>query len=108
MALFINIPDSANSEQLVTLGGLEYTFQSTFNSRDQRYRLSISQRGAVIIDNMKLMEGITLTGKYDLPLFDHGELFVIKAESTEDPIGRNNVGFNKPYELLYLTRSELQ
>jgi hypothetical protein len=108
MALSINIPDSANNEVRVALGGLDYTFSYSFNTRDQRYRLDILQRGTAIIRGLKLMESALITSKYDLPLFDHGQLAVVRLERTSFDAGRNNMGFGKAYALIYFSNEELE
>jgi hypothetical protein len=107
MALSINIPDSSNNEVKVALGGFDYTFQYSFNTRDQRYRLSILQRGFPIIRGLKLVESSLITDKYDLPLFDHGQLIVVRLQETDLGAGRSNMGFGKAYGLVYFSNEEL-
>jgi len=45
--------------------------------------------------------------KYALLDFDHGELVVFKMKQTDEPLGRDNFGNGKAYELLYVSREEL-
>jgi hypothetical protein len=107
MALKINVPDSANTQSNVSLGGSNYLFDFTFNDRDGRYRLTISLNGESVISGLKLIENVIITQKYDLPDFDHGELLLVKIKDTTDPAGRNNIGIGKAYELIYLSNEEL-
>ena len=107
MPLFINVPDSANAEQGVSLSGINYNFKFAYNSRDQRFRLSIYLDTIPVIEGLKLIENNSTTGKYDLVDFDHGELFLVRIEDTSKEASRDNVGFDKPYRLTYLTNEEL-
>lgn len=107
MPLFINVPDSANAEQVVSLGGSNYNFKFSYNSRDQRFRLSIYLGGVSVIEGMKLVESTNPTGKYDLVNFDHGQLFLVRIEDTGQAATRDNIGFDKPYRLTYLTNEEI-
>ena len=107
MPLFINVPDSANAEQEVSLGGINYNFKFSYNSRDQRYRLSIYLGTESLVDGLKLIENNSITGKYDLVNFDHGELFLVRIEDTSKEASRDNIGFDKPYRLTYYTNDEL-
>jgi hypothetical protein len=107
MPLFISIPDSANSEPEVPLGGLLYNFRFEYNTRDERYRLSIDLNNISVIRGLKIIESTAPTLKYDLVSFDHGQLFVVRAENTKEPVGRDNFGADKPYRLLYLANSEI-
>ena len=107
MPLLISVPDSANAASEVTLGGQDYTFEFNFNTRDSRYRFDILQNNVPVIRGLKIVENASLTSKYDLPNFNHGELLVINTEQTSDPVGRNNFGIGKPYELVYFTNAEL-
>lgn len=107
MAIYVNIPDSAYVGQDVTLGGTLYNFEFTYNSRDERYRLSIHTDEVPVIEGMKLVEQTSPTGKYDLVNFDHGQLYVVRVQETSNQVGRDNIGSNKPYRLLYLTNEEI-
>ena len=107
MAVYINVPDSANAVQKVALGGLTYTFDFSYNSRDKRYRLSIALGDTPVITGMKLIESVSPTNKYNLVDFDHGQLTLIRVEDTGQEAGRGNVGLDKPYRLAYLTNKEI-
>lgn len=107
MPLIIDTPSSSWSQQDVTLGGKKYTFVYKYNSRDERWRLSISIGGTEIISSVKVMENQLLLGRYILPDFDHGDLACVRSEDDGKPVGKDNLGAGKPYELLYFTNEEL-
>lgn len=106
--LSIPIPDSAYSEVEVSLGGSAYNFVFNYNSMDTTYRLDIFSGGESVIYGVLLIEGSSLLGKYTLPLFDHGELFVAKLEATDRKPSRDNIGLGKAYELLYISDDEMR
>ena len=103
----IQIPDEASSEIKVALDGRDYTFQYSYSSVSECFYLSIFFEGEEIISSLKLIEGVPLLRKYALDNFEHGELVLGKLRSTEASPGRNNVGINKAYELIYISNEEL-
>ena len=107
MALSIPTPDSPNLKQNVTLGGVEYEFLTSFNSRDSGWRLSIFRESEVVILGVKIVENTRLLSRYILESFNHGDLSCIRRKSTTDPVGRNNLGIGKEYELIYTSNEEL-
>lgn len=107
MALSIDTPDVSWSEQYVTLGGSKYLFTYSFNSRDERWRLDISLGSQVVVSGLKIMENQFLVGSYALESFDHGDLICVRFEDDGLPVGRNNLGVNKPYTLQYYTNEEI-
>lgn len=108
MPLSINVPDSANEVTFIPLGGRDYRFEFDYNSRDKRYRISIFRDDISVVYGLKVVENANPTGKYDLVQFDHGELFILNTEQTDEPVGRDNFGIGKAYQLVYYTNSELQ
>ena len=107
MPLKINIPNTSWSEQSVSLGGIEYQFVFSFNGRDERWRLSILRQGTSVKAGVKLMENQLLLNRYTLTDFDHGDLFCVRLKKDNLPVGRENLGFGKPYEIVYFTNEEL-
>lgn len=118
MPSLIPTPEGGNTSQEVALGGITYTFKYTFNSTDERWRLDILLSGEPLISGMKVMEttdplatvkfDVSLTGKYDIPDFNHGELFCFNIKSTSEPVGIDNLGISKDYTITYLTNEEIQ
>lgn len=108
--LKIPVPDSANATTKVSLAGTTYDFKFEYFEPpgvQGAYYLTILLNGVIIISGLKLLENVALLKKYDIPEFDHGELIVLKLKDTTDPVGRNNIGFGKPYELIYISDNEL-
>jgi hypothetical protein len=104
-AVKINIPDLAESETTVSLSGEKYVFRYHFSSLEQTYYLDIYYQDILVIAGLKLLAGVVITGKYDLPLFDNGFLLVAKLKETSEKTNRNNIGIGKAYELIYITNT---
>ncbi len=104
-ALKINIPDLSESEIEVSLSGEKYTFRYHFSTVEQVYYLDIYYQETLVIAGLKLLDGVIITGKYDLPLFDNGFLLVAKLKETSEKSGRDNIGIDKAYELIYITNT---
>ena len=107
MALTIVVPDTSWSRQVVALDGKSYIFEISYNERSTRWYINISLSGTEVINSIKALENINMTGRYNLINFDHGELFCVNLKKTADPVGRDNFGIDKDYELIYLTNEEI-
>lgn len=107
MALKIPVPASSWSSQTITLGGKEYTFEYTYNTRDERWRLGIYYQGDAIITGLKIVENAPLLETYTLPDFDHGDIYCVRIKDDGENVSRNNLGYGKSYELIYVTNEEL-
>ena len=108
MAISISVPDSAWSSQSVTMGGVDYTITLTWNERDSRWRLSLSKGSTLIVSGLKLVENQSLLFRYILADFSHGDIFVLRAKQDGQFVGRDNLGIQKAYELVYYTNEELE
>lgn len=106
--LKINVPNFSWSEQAVTLDGKQYRFVFRFNERDQRWRLDIYLGSTPVILGVKILENVFLLGEYYPEGFQHGDLFCGRLREDNNPVGRTNLGFGKPFELVYYTRAELR
>lgn len=102
----ISVPDSANTETPVSLGGESYSFKFSFNSTNDKYYLDIIYQGVTIISGLKLIPNVYLLKKYALSNFSHGDLIVVNMNNTPDDVGRDNLGIGKPYELFYISNEE--
>lgn len=105
--IIVSTPDASNSSSFVTLGGELYTIRYNFNGVDKVWRIDLYYQNKLIIASLDLKLGTLITGKYDLPEFDHGELFLAKVKATAEPPIRDNVGVGRAYELIYVTNKEL-
>lgn len=106
--LELNVPDAAWSTNTVSLGNTLYTIDFLYNSTDERWRINIFIEDEPVLLGLKLMEQSGIIAKYRHPLFNHGELFVIRRENDGLPCTRDNLGFNKPYGLFYFSNEELE
>lgn len=108
MAVSITIPDTAWSRQVVSLSGSSYVFETRYNERSSRWYINITLGGVSVINSLKVVENVNLTGRYLLDNFNDGNLFCIKIKETAEPAGRDNFGIGKDYELWYLTNEEIE
>ena len=108
MALILSVPDSAWSTQTITLGGLEYTITLTWNDRDSRWRFSLSKGLSQLVSGIKLVENQSLLSRYILRDFAHGDIFILRSKEDGQPVGRDNFGIQKAYEMVYFTNEELE
>lgn len=111
MALQIIVPDSAWSSQQVTLGGETYNFTFKFNNRDSAWRLDISDLDQnEILSGIKIMSNQSLYERYKntYPELPSGALVCFKSrQSDEAVLGRNNLGVDKTYNLLWFSDEEV-
>lgn len=107
MAIKIPVPTTSWASSLVTLGGKEYDLTFSFNSYDQRWRFDLYQAGDPVILGVTIIESQSLLSKYILDDFSHGDIYCVRFLDSIEPAGRDNLGFNKPYELVYLTNTEI-
>lgn len=107
MPLNLPVPTNALSSQEIPLGGVNYTFNYSFNTRDNRWRIDIYQGSTQVISGVKVMENQGLLSRYRLKLFNHGEIFAERVKDDGLPVGRHNFGPGLAYELTYYTNSEL-
>ena len=107
MALSIPVPDASASTQEIALAGVKYDFVYEYNARDNRYRLSIYYNNTPVVLGVKIMESQFLLDNLNLSNFSHGDIFCTRMEDSGEPVGRNNIGARKPYELIYYTNAEI-
>lgn len=110
MAIKIAIPDAAWSESSPSLGGITYDITFRFNDRDiedPHWRMDI-RRGSVDIRlGVKVVPYLLLLDRYTLDDFNHGDIICVRSKSDYSPVGRDNFGIGKAYELIYLTNQEI-
>lgn len=108
MPLSIDVPEEAWSSSNVSLAGTTYSFRYSFNNRDERWRLSIYIGARAIITGVKIMENQLLLRNYGLDDFSHGDLACVRAKQSSFPVGFDNFGRDKEYELVYYSNEEIQ
>lgn len=107
MAVSIPIPDTGWTRQIVSLSGKSYVFDIQYNTRSLRWYINLELNGQQIINSLKVIENINLTGRYLIDDLSEGNLYCVRVKETSEPAGRDNVGLGKDYELLYLTNEEV-
>ncbi len=107
MALSLPVPDSSNSIQEVTLDGINYKIHYKFNSRDSAWRLNIFRGSTQVIVGEKVMVHQLLLGRYQLSDFNHGDIICFRVKDDNLPLGRDNFGVDKAYQLIYFTTEEI-
>lgn len=105
----IPVPDLSYSEATITLNGLIYSFQYRFNSRSDRWKLDIlDSEGVYLIKGLTLIEGFSPTSYHNITGFSEGLLIPVEVNVSDAPVGRDNLGIGKDYNLIYATFEELQ
>lgn len=104
----IQIPTTPYSDQHISLGGQTYQFIYSYNEFDGRWRIDIYQNQQPVMMNLMIIENQSLIrARYSPPLFDHGDLQCIRFTDDGREATFDNVGIDKPYELIYFTNEEL-
>lgn len=105
--LLIPTPEQSNTRVRVPLSGVSYSILFYWNKRDESWRIDIAQDGQdSFLEGIKLTPNSDLLGDYPLPELLSGRLYVIKSGSG-DSLGRDNLGTDKAYRLIYVTNEEL-
>lgn len=109
MAQRINIPDSAYSEQRVSLSNNLVILVLKFNIRNQAWYLDIknSDGSENILTGLKLMPNQNLTGRYILPELGNGNLWCLRVKNDFSRIDRDNL-VSGSYSLTWLSNTEEQ
>ncbi len=108
MPTLLKGPSNAWETQEVSLAGLNYTFEYKFNTRDERWRLSIYLEGNPVKVGIKIMENQDLLSRYIIEDFSHGTLICLRMKDDGLPVGFSNLGIDLPYTILYYTNEELE
>ena len=108
MAFKIPVPNTSTwVDEYLVLGGQEYKFTFTLNTRDSRMRMDIVLGDTPVISGVKIVESQGLVSRYLLEDFDHGEIFCVRTQKTDEPAGFGNLGIGLPYELVYFSNEEI-
>ena len=107
----IPIPSISYSEVDVTLSGKRYTFTFRFKKRlapAGRWKLDINDSdGILIYRGFTLLEETALNAHLPTINFPDGILIVIRINQDDELCGRDNLGIDKSYELIYTPHAEL-
>lgn len=108
MAVLIKVPDSPWSSQRITLKGESFLFVLKFNTRNESWYLDIQTTlEEAIVSGIKIMpnQNLTYRQKYKTSLPD-GNLWCIRGKNDFSDIGRDNLGIDETYELMWLSTEE--
>ena len=108
MPQLIKIPNSPESTQILSLSGVEYNLRLTFNTADKHWRLDIRDLDSnEIVSGLKIMPNQNLTWRYKyLENMPAGNIYCIRQKNDFSAVGRDNLGVDKTYTLVYLTEAE--
>lgn len=105
----IPVPQDAYSDTSLSLSGEKYTFTFRYNDRADRWQVDIKDGNDVfIVKGLRLVEGISPTVFLELEGLTEGFIHVVKMNDTDKQAGRNNLGIDKTYELVYTQYQELE
>ena len=99
----IKVPDSADGDVTVGIGGKVFTLTFRYNSivsKPGNWYLDIRYNGEMVISSLKLLENVPLLQKYALSELAGFDMMVVKMKETTEPCQRDTLGFDKAYELV--------
>lgn len=104
----IKIADSPFFNQDVLLAGTTYNLLFKFNDSDKSWYMTIrdSQKNS-LVSGIKIMPNQNLTLPYSyLNIFPDGDIWCLRLKNDFKPIGRDNLGINKTYELVWVSSED--
>lgn len=104
--IIIPTPTVTYASSKVSLSGQTYTFTFRFNSVAQRWFLDIDLDSIPVIHGQMLIEGVPLFYGKPIKNFDHGLLLLLRNNDVGGTVGRNNLGIDKEFSLVYITNEE--
>ena len=108
MANKINVLDNPYAEQTVNLSGRDYKLLLVFNTSNNSWYLTIKDTSDNILQSgIKILPNQNLTQLYQYKeIMTGGNLWCFRMKRSSNPIGRDNLGIDKVYELWWITTSE--
>lgn len=105
----VPVPIIADSDIDVTLGGVRYILNWQYTGRDGRWRLHIKDsEGVYVVKGLKMIEDFSPTAHLYTIDFQEGMLNIVELNADDLPAGRDNLGINKNYEVIFTTFAELE
>lgn len=106
MALSLFVPEDGFTETRVSLNNQIFYYILKWNTREGAWYFSLLDVNKnTLMEGRKVCRGVCLTKDLDNNPMD-GNLYIYNTDSGLDDLGRNNLGQNKKYLLLYLTTAE--
>ena len=104
----INVPNFPESYQNISLEGVEYRLRLTYNTRDKHWRMSLlNLDNEEIISGIKIMPNQNLTWRYSyIDGMPPGNFYCLRLKNDYSDVGRDNLGYDKTYQLFYMTQQE--
>lgn len=108
MAIQIKVDDNAYQQKLITLNGQTLFITVSFNTRDNRWYVDVSDRNEVdLITGIKLLPNQNLTSKYvSINSLIGGNLYCVNIKGDGIDITRDNFGTDRQFQLWYISSSE--
>lgn len=108
MARRISVLDSAFFNIDIVLASQSYNLLFKFNTSDKSWYITIRNPNLeVLVSGIKVMPNQNLTGAFKyLDILPDGDLWCVRRTSSKEPVGRDNFGVDKTYELLWISSQE--
>lgn len=105
MAVSLFVSKAADSETRISLNNKIFYLTLKFSTREQGWYLGmLDVNRNIILSGVKLQFG-SIPTKTISDIID-GNIYVINNDDSTEPLGRNNLGQQLKYELVYLTKTE--
>ena len=104
----LKIEDSSYQIQRVNIDNQIFNIQLSFNSRDEAWYIDIFDiNSTALLQGQKLQWGSFTSKKFLIPELLSGDFYIFKTDFRDEKLGRNNLGVDKLYQLVYLTDVEI-
>lgn len=101
---FSGLPDFSES---VVLDKKVWILRFQWNSRFEFWTMSIADVSGLLIDGVRLVPNLMLLSCHAKDTLPAGDFALISPNASTNEVGRNNLGTDLDYLLIYLTEAEL-
>lgn len=108
MAKRIKVSERPYFNQDVILGGRTYNLLFKFNDSDKSWYISLRDSFKNdLLSGIKILPNQNLTEVFSYKdLLLGGNIWCLKSKATKEPLGLDNLGIDKSYELFWLTTED--
>ena len=106
---YITQPDNAYNQSRVSLDGETYNIETQWIGRTSSWYASLKTgEGAIVFNNVRLVPYVAIS-RHNYPLMPEGGNIVVQKlnKQTRNPVGRDNLGEDKDYAILYYNINEV-
>lgn len=107
MAVVLECGDNPNETKSYTLEGIGFDFRFRWNTRSECWHCYIGRKGQAPACKIKLVTGTNLLKPFEYsPNTPAGRLFLFDTLKTYGKAGRDDLGIDKRFKLVYIRSNE--